>query len=399
MVDNFIRTSRGPRPGSVVNHRPDESVLYARRVISMSDLVQPRVEPGTPAPVHMQAPVAATKPAQPAPQTSQTSPAPQFRPTMDGMIARKVAKPVQPVAQPTRSFEVIHTDTVSTSVDPDGSYHSYEVDEVFVRIAAIESELPTVVRPTANPKTSGATGPHRPATRVKKEKTGSPLKRFKAKGDLLRYGGAALAAMFILALTGYVSIDTWVTNSEVKQVVAEKQETGGGMTLGEGEDETEVTPNAVDTYSVAADLPRVLTIDKLSVRARVLPMSVNPDGAMQAPVNIFDSGWYGASAKPGTPGATVIDAHASGATREGLFAYLDTLAAGDQLSVERGDGQKFTYEVTHTETVALGDVDMNKLLTPYGSAKEGLNLITCTGKWLPDQKTYDHRVMVYTKRV
>jgi hypothetical protein len=51
------------------------------------------------------------------------------------------------------------------------------------------------------------------------------------------------------------------------------------------------------------------------------------------------------------------------------------------------------------ETVALDDVDMDKLLTPYGNAKEGLNLITCTGDWLPDKKTYDHRVLVYTKRV
>ena len=120
---------------------------------------------------------------------------------------------------------------------------------------------------------------------------------------------------------------------------------------------------------------------------------------MQAPVNIFDSGWYGASAKPGTPGATVIDAHASGATREGLFAYLDTLTIGDELSLERGDGQTFTYRVTHTETIPLNEVDMTKLLTPYGTATEGVNLITCTGSWLPDQKTYDHRVMVYTERV
>jgi LPXTG-site transpeptidase (sortase) family protein len=120
---------------------------------------------------------------------------------------------------------------------------------------------------------------------------------------------------------------------------------------------------------------------------------------MQAPVNIYDSGWYGGSAKPGTPGATVIDAHASGATRQGLFAYLDTLKVGEQLSIERGDGQTFNYEVTHTEIVPLTEVDMSKLLAPYGDATEGVNLITCTGTWIPDQKTYDHRVLVYTKRV
>lgn len=379
MVDNFIRNPRAPRASSVVNHRPDEAVLYAKRVISMSDLVQPRT-------------TASSSPVAPAPVVPQLQPV-----TSTASISQQPRSmaPMQDIRpRPAQTVQVVHTDTITTTTSESGAYRSFEVDEVFVKIAAIESELPTSGK-AALPDASGAATLARPAV-----PTDSLLKKFRGRTDWLRYGMAAVAAMFVLALTGYVSIDTWITNSEVKQVVAEKQESqSNGVILGEGEDETEVLPNAIDNYRVAGDLPRVLTIDKINVRARVLPMSVNADGAMQAPVNIFDSGWYGGSAKPGTPGATVIDAHASGATREGLFAYLDTLAVGDKISIERGDGQSFTYAVTHMETVALDDVDMDKLLTPYGNAKEGLNLITCTGDWLPDKKTYDHRVLVYTKRV
>lgn len=167
----------------------------------------------------------------------------------------------------------------------------------------------------------------------------------------------------------------------------------------EGREETVVTPDALSGYTVAADLPRVLSIESIGVRARVLPMGINPDNSLQAPINIYDSGWYNASAKPGQPGASVIDAHASGPTRQGLFAYLDTMKNGDRVKVERGDGQVFEYEVVAVEKVGLAAIDMEKVVQPYEGVSEGLNLITCTGQWLKDQRTYDQRAIVYTKRV
>lgn len=167
----------------------------------------------------------------------------------------------------------------------------------------------------------------------------------------------------------------------------------------EGREEVVVAPDALAGYTVAPDQPRLLMIDKINIRARVLPMGINPDNSMQAPVNIFDSGWYDRSAKPGEAGASVIDAHASGPTRQGLFAYLDTLVQGDRVKVERGDGEVLEYEVIAVETTPLDSIDMEKVLRPYGDATEGLNLITCAGRWLQNQQTYDQRAIVYTKRV
>jgi LPXTG-site transpeptidase (sortase) family protein len=94
-----------------------------------------------------------------------------------------------------------------------------------------------------------------------------------------------------------------------------------------------------------------------------------------------------------------IDGHASGPTREGLFAYLDTLEKNDTLQVEKGDGTKLKYKVVRTEVVALSDIDMKKILLPHNGVTKGLNLMTCTGKWLPREKTYDHRVVVYTQQI
>lgn len=167
----------------------------------------------------------------------------------------------------------------------------------------------------------------------------------------------------------------------------------------EASDETEVTAETKDNYIVAGDMPRYLGIEKLNMKARIKEMSINSLGAVQAPVNIYDSGWYKGSAKPGTPGAAFIDGHASGSTRQGLFAYLDTLKNGDTVTVEQGDGTIYTYKVVNIETVSKDAVDMNKALKVHGDAEQGLNLMTCTGKWLADQETYDKRVVVYTERV
>lgn len=164
-------------------------------------------------------------------------------------------------------------------------------------------------------------------------------------------------------------------------------------------DTTKPTPDVLANYHTAADVPRALYVDALGLRARIVGVGLGADSSMQTPKNIYDSGWYTASARPGTIGAVVIDGHASGATRMGLFAYIDTLKNGDDITVETGDGSIYHYRVVHNETRPMADVDMTQVLQPYGGMAEGLNLITCTGKWLPAQRTYDHRVVVYAERV
>lgn len=216
-------------------------------------------------------------------------------------------------------------------------------------------------------------------------------------------GVLIVAAVALLIITSYVSIDTWLTNSRaVDQAEAAGASGAAGATWTseqEGQDETKVSSDALSKYVVAADLPRALYIDKLDVSARILPMSVNTAGNIQAPLNIYDAGWYNGSVKPGQTGAVFIDGHASGPTREGLFAYLDTMNTGDTLQVEKGDGTLLTYRVIFKEVVALNDIDMKKVLLPYGNTLKALNLMTCTGTWLPDKKTYDQRVVVYTEQV
>jgi len=218
-----------------------------------------------------------------------------------------------------------------------------------------------------------------------------------------RHAFSAVVAI-VLMVTGYVSVDTWLTNRQVEEIAQTASVAGASVDSSdtqqsEGKDETPVTPQLYQQHNVGPDEPRYLTIEKLGIKARVISMGLNRDGSIQAPMNVNDSGWYEKSVKPGVVGAVFLDGHAAGQLRQGLFAYLDTLKSGDRLSVETGDGTVYRYEVLNSEITALEETDMRKALLPQNGTLRGLNLMTCIGKYIPEKNTYDQRLIVYTKQL
>lgn len=233
-------------------------------------------------------------------------------------------------------------------------------------------------------------------------------KRAKFRGLFSKHNVVTGMAILFISTTGYVTVDTWITNNTVKAEASELAGSDSDSADGtnqvvtrdqEGTDETKPTQATFGNYIVGPTLPRMLYIDKLNIATRVLPMSVNADGSIQAPRNIYDAGWYNGSVKPGEIGAMFVDGHASGSTREGIFASIDKLSNGDRIQIGKGDGSKLTYQVVHVETVDLEAVDMRKALLPYGNVLRGLNLMTCSGKWTDERQTFDQRTIVYTEQI
>lgn len=216
---------------------------------------------------------------------------------------------------------------------------------------------------------------------------------------------AFLALAVILFLFGVgLGIDGLRTNKQVvaqvqsiqqKSAVAEASDTDGGS-----EDPPEVViPDEakkpdLSTYRVASDLPRALYIPRIDVQARVLRLGVNKDGAIASPPNIFDVGWYKESAKPGQPGAMLVDGHVHGPLEKGVFVDLKKLKPGDQIKMESGDGKTFTYSVVKTQTYHKDDVDMGAALSSATPGKPGLNLMTCTGNY-DKEGNYEERLVVF----
>lgn len=259
----------------------------------------------------------------------------------------------------------------------------------------IENRLATELKDSPNKETESKPMPEKPVNNVPKNI--KDQKRTKLKNIALTAFGVVL-----LIVAGFITYEAMVRIKEVNTIdvgATDGSPAQAHSKEDEGKTETEVSADALATYKVSAEYPRALYVNKLNIASRIMPMSINTDGSVQAPINIYDAGWYTGSVKPGETGAAFIDGHASGPTREGLFAYLDTLAVGDTLEVETGNGEKLTFKVTHTETVPLENVDMKQVLKPYGDSEKALNLMTCTGKWLEDKQTYDQRVIVYTELV
>lgn len=162
-------------------------------------------------------------------------------------------------------------------------------------------------------------------------------------------------------------------------------------------DETEISENDLENYTVSADRPRYLKIEKLGIaKARVLPVGLSSSRQIETPNNIFDVGWYTDSGKPGEGGTMVIDGHNGGPTKTGVFKYLPNLAEGDIIVIERGDGREFKYQVVENKQYSLDEANshMNSAINSPIPGRESLTLITCSGDWSHTQKTYMSRQFV-----
>lgn len=163
--------------------------------------------------------------------------------------------------------------------------------------------------------------------------------------------------------------------------------------------EADVSEADVESYNVDPDKPRYISLPTLGIgKTRVYPVGVTKQNILDTPRNINDAAWYNKSATPGMGyGAVLMDAHSGGISKDGVFANLHILKEGDQIKVERGDGKELTYAVVENKTVSLEEATTTGMKTMMQSAdpsKEGLNLITCAGKWIPRLGQFDQRVMV-----
>ena len=163
-----------------------------------------------------------------------------------------------------------------------------------------------------------------------------------------------------------------------------------------------VTEQQQNEYTVAPDKPRYLYIDKLGVKkARIFPVSTNSKGQMETPKTNYDAAWYTGSSAPGTGGTTVLNGHNGGPSSYGIFKKLNTLTAGDYIRIEMGDGTIYTYRVYDNFEVKLSEADkkMSMLMSSPVQGEESLSIITCTGDYSLQQKTYLSRQFLRATRV
>jgi len=148
-------------------------------------------------------------------------------------------------------------------------------------------------------------------------------------------------------------------------------------------------------YTVSADKPKRIEINRIEVFARIQSVGINKAGEVSSPVNIYDAAWFNLSNKIGEkPGSSVMVGHVGFRSISGVFSEIDDLITGDEITVTMGDDRVFTYKVSVKESLKLKDFSMSDYLSYKGSYNSKLHLITCSGSILRGSTSYDSRLVV-----
>lgn len=162
--------------------------------------------------------------------------------------------------------------------------------------------------------------------------------------------------------------------------------------------ETEIAVPERTTETNPLQHPERFVIPALDIDAHVQEVGINAEGEMAVPSNFTDVGWYRYGVVPGGTGSSVIAGHVdNGLGLAGVFKRLEEIETGDEVIVTRADGVELTFIVTGMRTYRYDAVPTEIIFNPSGSSR--LNLITCGGSWIKSAKTYDERLVVFTKLV
>jgi sortase (surface protein transpeptidase) len=156
----------------------------------------------------------------------------------------------------------------------------------------------------------------------------------------------------------------------------------------------------IASYSVAPTLPKYIAIPAIDIgNTRIIQLGLTGSGQIATPDNIYDTGWYNGSVKPGQPGVMFIYGHVSSWTANGIFYNLKKLMPGENIVITQGDGQIYDYQVIETKVYPYNNVDTKAVLSPVNPNTPGLNLMTCTGQVIKGTSEFNERLVVFTSLV
>lgn len=228
----------------------------------------------------------------------------------------------------------------------------------------------------------------------------------KRKTSILQKMMYAFASL-VVVFSGFVSVQSFITNNKAQEQIAtlgdavSRDEQGVSEGTGNEPSEEPIPRSVVANYQVSnPEDPRFLRIPSLGVFSRIKNLGVTPEGAVDAPRNIYDTGWYNGSARPGSKaGSSLILGHVSGWTGPGVFKRINELPIGGEFEIEKGTGEVIKYSVVRSEQIPVDQIDMGKVLSAEEAGKHDLKLMTCSGRYNSSTETFEDRFIVYAKRI
>ncbi|MBC7374787.1 MAG: class F sortase [Frankiales bacterium] len=190
-----------------------------------------------------------------------------------------------------------------------------------------------------------------------------------------RWRAAAVQAITLLALFA-------VQSSVLAGVRADR-----AAELGAGP----VIPVTVPARAVA--LPVRLGVPALGLTTRLIGLRKTLDGRLQVPADPQRVGWYSQGVAPGDAGPAVLVGHVDSYRGPGVFARLNTLKKGDEITVRRADGSLVVFVVRQVQEYAKRDFPTKVVYV--GNGTPTLRLVTCGGEFDRTSRSYLSNVVVF----
>lgn len=222
--------------------------------------------------------------------------------------------------------------------------------------------------------------------------------RYLMKRRRVLYASPAVLFVTVAAITLWAPFSGHPQELSAQQVSAVESTIQPDVVPFAGASDEQPASNYLETYHVAPERPRILTIESLGVKARVFEVGTDGRGQPQLAKNSYDAGWYNVGTLPGAPGAVVLSGACTGTVGKGIFNKLHELTKGASIVIEDGDGMLYSYSVSYAETVPVDSVDMTTVLRPTYGTTRGLSLIGCAGTYDTKTNDFSNRVIVYARQ-
>lgn len=161
-------------------------------------------------------------------------------------------------------------------------------------------------------------------------------------------------------------------------------------------------PSAVEGTELPAQsasgaiVPARLRVPSLGIDAAVERVGKRADGSMGIPKNFDDVSWYMPGGKPGSEGNAVFAGHLNNARGQtGVFARLARISIGDYVTVADAEGKTLPYVVREVQVYPADEAPAEAIFKTSGPSQ--LVLITCEGDWVPQERTFDKRLVVIAR--
>ncbi|WBB66752.1 class F sortase [Micromonospora sp. WMMD812] len=146
--------------------------------------------------------------------------------------------------------------------------------------------------------------------------------------------------------------------------------------------------------------PTTITIPRIGVDAKIMPLGTNPDGTIQVPPldQAQLAGWYEPGPSPGEVGNAVVVGHVDSAKLgPAVFFDLGAVQPGDTVTVNRADGRPVTFRVDSVRSYPKTSFPTELVYGP--SDRPGLRVVTCGGQFDQNARSYLNNIIVFASLV